>query len=160
MQCRLTGINREISQFFRTTSSHARAKYWALLPIFLFWYKNCCRHFQLHHGKGIFQEIWWGLLDTQILKVWSCFCSKYRSTKLCFFWFYRKPDNTPNEFTILIAFLSDLVSSRMSLVSSGNCEILAFCPFGSSIPRQSWSWRTLTLTSKFKFSCVTPIRFQ
>ena len=56
---------------------------------------------------------------------------------LVFFWFNRKPDNTPNEFTMLIAFLSDLVSSRMSVVSSGNCEILAFCPFGSSIPRQN-----------------------
>ena len=51
---------------------------------------------------------------------------------LVFFWFNCKPDHTPNEFTMLIAFLSDLVSSRMSVVSSANCEILAFCPFGSS----------------------------
>ena len=66
------------------TSGHARAKCWAFLPLSLFWYKNCCYHFQLHHGKGMFQKIWWGLSDTQILKVWSCFCSKYRSSKLWF----------------------------------------------------------------------------
>ena len=45
-----------------------------------------------------------------------------------FFWFNHKPDNTPNEFIMFSAFLSDLVSSRMSVVSSVNCEILAICP--------------------------------
>ena len=55
-----------------------------------------------------------------------------------FFLFNCKPDSTPNH-----AFLSDVVSSRIKVVSSAICEILAFCPFGSSMPRQSWFWRSL-----------------
>ena len=45
----------------------------------------------------MFQEIGSDLLDTQILK---CFCSKKSIDKASvFFWFNRKPDNTPNEFS-------------------------------------------------------------
>ena len=124
------------------TLGHARAKCWAFLPLSLFWYKNSCYHFQLHYGKGMFQEIGSGPLDTQILK---CFCSKKSIHKASVsLWFNRKPDNHLQMNSVLIAFLSDLVPSRlMSVLSSANCEILAFCPFGSSIPRQICSWRTL-----------------
>ena len=48
-----------------------------------------------------------------------------------FFLFNCKTDNTPNELTIFMAFLSDVVSSRIRVVSSANCEILAYCPLGS-----------------------------
>ena len=79
------------------TLGHARAKCWAFLPLSLFWYKNSCYHFQLHYGKGMFQEIGSGPLDTQILK---CFCSKTSIHKASVsLWFNLKPDNTPNEFS-------------------------------------------------------------
>ena len=124
------------------TLGHARAKCWAFLPLSLFWYKNSCYHFQLHYGKGMFQEIGSGPLDTQILK---CFCSKKnRSTKLLFPFGLIASRTILQMNSVLIAFLSDLVPSRlMSVLSSANCEILAFCPFESSIPRQICSWRTL-----------------
>jgi len=60
-----------------------------------------------------------------------------------FFSFNYKLDNTPNELTIFMAFLSDVVSSRIRVVSSANCEFSVFCPLGSSMPRQSWFWRIL-----------------
>ena len=45
---------------------------------------------------------------------------------LVFFSFNCNPDSAPKELTIFIAFLRDMVSSRISVVSSANCEILAF----------------------------------
>ena len=40
-----------------------------------------------------------------------------------FFLFNCKPDNTPNELTIFMAFLSDVVSSRIKVVSSSGEQI-------------------------------------
>ena len=78
------------------------------------------------------------------LKFQSVFAQKNRPTKLLFSFGLIASRTILQMNSVLIAFLSDLVSSRlMSVVSSANSEILAFCPFGSSIPRQICSWCTL-----------------
>ena len=85
-QHKLAETNLEIlqAQFFQRVSGPATAIYWALFPFSLFWCNNYCCCWQLHHGKDKFQKFFRDLLDTGILKVLSCFWSKYQCQGFCF----------------------------------------------------------------------------